>query len=445
MNDANNKKQIPFAIVAIAVLSLMCSVAQAEATAKRYEEVIELFIGQTDILSYRGVSRVSLGNGELADVKVLEDTAQILMIAKKTGVTDLRVWLKDGRQFSYLVRILSQPTEDILGQVQAHLSDIEGVQARLAGDKVIIEGQSLREEDTKRVQAVADQFASVANYVTPGGITLRGMIHLDVKVVEVRKNSLRRIGIDWSELTSGPTFGYLSDIATNDVFRGTLAPTPPELGAVLPSTLDAGSNNGFFGISSRIDSVINFLEQNGDARLLAEPKLTCRSGGEAEFLVGGEVPIPVTNLDGAIVVTFKQFGIILNMSPVSDPQGYISTRLEVEVSAIDRSLTVLGVPGFATRRTETDMNVKQGQTMVISGLFSSERSKDVDKVPGLGHVPVLGELFKSRQFRNNETDLVVFVTPSIVNSEHKINKDMLQHAADIQERADHDLRFHLKD
>src|SRR5690606_7116560 len=154
----------------------------------------------------------------------------------------------------------------------------------------------------------------------------------------------------------------------------------------------------------------------GDARLLAEPTLTCIIGGQADFVVGGEVPIPVQNQDGALNVMFKQFGILLNVEPQANAAGLIRTRLGVEVSSVDKANSVLGIPGFATRKTNTEMNVQSGATMVVAGLFSSEDAKTVAKTPGLGSIPVLGELFKSRQFRRGESELVVLVTPQLIEA-----------------------------
>ena len=412
--------------------------------AKTYDDTIELVAGQTDILSYRGVTRVSIGDGSLADVSVLDDAGQVLIIAKSSGITDLRIWTNTGEQFDYLIRIVDLPAGEILNQVREHLSDVEGVQARLVGDRVVIEGQSLRDSDLQKIDQVTELLPNVTSYVTSGGITVRSMIMMDVKVLEIRKNDLKNIGVDYADIIEGPTFGLISDLATNDVFRSTIAPIPEEAGILVPP-LDVGSRNGFFGISTRLTSFINLLEQEGIAKLLAEPKLVSRSGGQAEFLAGGEVPIPISNALGALNVTFKQFGIILRMAPISDAEGFISTNIEVEVSTIDPAVAVQGIPGFATRRTNTDMNVLQGQTMVISGLLSSEESKTVDKLPGLGSIPILGELFKSRDFRDNKTDLVIFVTPYIVDPDHERNQELLRFAEKIDTESDEALKFHLMD
>ena len=133
------------------------------------------------------------------------------------------------------------------------------------------------------------------------------------------------------------------------------------------------------------------------------------------------------------------------MSPVSAPDGYISTQVTVEISTIDESLRVMDIPGFLTRKTDTEMNVRQGQTMVISGLISNSASKDVEKLPGLGHIPILGELFKSRSFRQEESELLILVTPHIVKPEHKINRQLIQRASQLETRSNLAVKARLMD
>jgi pilus assembly protein CpaC len=214
-------------------------------------------------------------------------------------------------------------------------------------------------------------------------------------------------------------------------------------GSSLPLVL--GSNNHYLALTTVVDSVVNLLVNNGDARTLAEPTLTCISGGEADFLVGGEVPIPVQNQDGALNVIFKQFGIILNFAPRADDTGLIRTKVGVEVSSLDKAISVQGFPGFATRKTNTEMNVKSGASMVVAGLFSSEDAKTVVKMPGLGSVPILGELFKSRQFRRGETELVVLVTPQVIEVDSEDIKARLRQFDELKKRSDEALKPKLKD
>lgn len=417
---------------------------------ERLGEPLTVLVSQTIVLPAEGVTRVSIGDDSLLDVRVLTDVNQLLLIGKSEGITDIRIWSRNGDQLSHQVTILTEAPQNKLVQVNEALAEIEGVQARQVGNRIIIEGQVLTAQDYARVEAIAKLHRAV-NFTAPVGLNVEAMIYFDVKVVEIRKQSLTRLGIDWGDFLDGPTYSYIGDYSTNNLYRGTNIPRAADgsiianqaLGGAVP--LDAGGGNVFLGVSTSLTSTLNILANSGEARFLAEPKLVCRSGGVADFLAGGEVPIPITNADGSIAVEFKQFGIGLTLEPVSDPSGYISSKVGVEVSDIDPSIQVLGIPGFITRRTNTEMNVRDGQTMVLSGLLSSDRGKDVNKIPGLGNLPILGELFKSREFRDDETELVVFVTPSLVDPDHKINKAMLDHAQELRDSSDESLRFSLKD
>ncbi len=413
-------------------------------------EKLTVVVSQSIVLPAKNVTRVSIGDDDLLDVRVLTDVDQLLLIGKSAGVTDIRIWMRNGDQTSHQVSVLLEAPQNRLEQVRESLSAVEGVEARQVGSRIIIEGQVLTAQDYERVEAIA-QLHQAVNFTTPVGLNVEAMIYFDVKVVEIRKQSLTRLGIDWGDFLNGPSYSYIGDYSTNNLYRGTNIPLAADgsrivnqqLGNAIP--LDVGGGNVFLGLSTSLTSTLNILASTGEARFLAEPKLVCRSGGQADFLAGGEVPIPITNADGSIAVEFKEFGIALTLEPVSDPSGYISSKVGVEVSDIDPSIQVLGIPGFITRRTNTEMNVRDGQTMVLSGLLSSDRGKDVNKLPGLSKLPILGELFKSREFRADETELVVFVTPSLIDPDHKINRDLIDRAHQLRDSSDESLRFSLKD
>ena len=162
-----------------------------------------------------------------------------------------------------------------------------------------------------------------------------------------------------------------------------------------------------------LNSQLNLMEQNGTATILAEPTLSARSGSKASFLVGGEFPYAVSNLNGTTIL-FKPYGIRLDIEPRVDQSGVIRAKIMSEVSDIDTSVSTSGGPALRTRKTETEFNVMDGGTIVLSGLLKRDVSTSVDKVPMLGDIPVLGALFRSKRFQNNETELVVFVTPRAV-------------------------------
>jgi pilus assembly protein CpaC len=371
------------------------SFAQDEATSSAALQsapvsVLTLPVGQSLLMRYPDAKRVSAGDGAVIDVKVFDDTHEILVLGKHEGLTDLRLWGRDGSSTAYLVKVLGIPATDPQ---------------------------------------------------PPPALQPRPTILIKAKLIEVKKSALRDIGIDWADVAAGPVFGSLDEMVTNKHFR--LIPDSVQGLGGLP--LQLGSSNHYLAFTTVIDSVINLLVNDGDARLLAEPTLTCIDGGQADFLVGGEVPIPVQNQDGALNVIFKQFGIILKVEPQAGDAGLIRTKVNVEVSSVDKSISVLGIPGFASRKTNTEMNVQSGKPMVIAGLFSSEDAKTVVKFPGLGQLPILGELFKSRQFRRGQSELVVLVTPWLIDADSpEIQAHVEQYDA-LKKKSDETLKPKLKD
>lgn len=426
------------------LVMLVLAAALLSPVAAQYDRSLDMTVGHTHVLTVDRIARVAVGNGALVDVRVLEGDRQVLLIAQKAGVTDLRIWTTGGGLSSFKLRITERDAAEVQEAVRAQLLGVEGVEVRTESGRVLIEGRTLSEADTARVATVSKAYPEAVNSVAPAKFTMQGMVRLDVKVLEINRSALTQVGVDWDNAINGLTFGTIRNFHTNPHFNPTLSPTPPQLGDAVSAFNREGSAS-FAGIATRFGSVINLLMQKGLARLLAEPKLSCKSGGEAQFVVGGEVPIPVTNLDGAISVSFKEFGVILKMSPVSDADGFIATKVDVEVSTIDPSISVLGIPGFATRKTQTEMNVRDGETMVLAGLISSERSKDIEKVPGVGNLPIIGELFKSRRFRDRETELVVFVTPRLVSPASQENTQLIGRASELLQTTSEDLRFNIMD
>ena len=404
-------------------------------------EFLMINIGQSEVLSYENVTRVSIGDGKLIKVEVLRDSGQILVIGLARGTTDLRIWSKKSHIKHFRIRVQKDIPDNIYPKVKQQLSDIDGIQIREIDGDVVIEGSGLSENDMQRINTLRLIYPNIKAYVSESAVQLSNMIHMDVKVVEIKKSDLKNIGINWGNVINGPEYAFAGDFNTNAVYR----PTSELLANSTIASNSIGSSNPYFGITTHIKSVINLLSRDGHARLLAEPKLSCRSGGKAEFLAGGEIPLPVQSSDGSSSVTFKQYGIILKMEPVADSKGNVSTHISVEVSTVDDSIKVKDIPGFLTRKTETDMNVQQGETMVISGLLNTEISKNVERLPGLGNIPILGELFKSRSFRNNETELIVLVTPSIVNPAHKLVKERIQRAQHIIKQGNEAVKFKLLD
>ncbi len=256
---------------------------------------------------------------------------------------------------------------------------------------MVLEGKVETEQDAERAAKIAAAYKpNVVNLIE---VRNPRQVRIRTRFVEVRTDAIKRLGIEYF----GPDgeIGYGASGRIDKLTHG-FFPSPANL-----SNFD-------------VEATLNALAQKDSARILAQPTLVTLSGKEASFLSGGEVPI-VQQLADTFTVEFKEFGVLMNVKPVVDSDQNIATHIMTEVSSVAPEATASGVPQFRTRRAETDVKVKDGQTIVIGGLLNNEHARDaIRKVPWLGDIPVLGALFRSKDFRGNITELVVFVTPEVV-------------------------------
>jgi len=410
------------------------------ATSPPPDDILTVRQGQSLLVEYDGVTRVAVGNGDLVDVKVFEDDSEILLIALQPGKTDLRLWDGSGNPARFLLEVHDSNGGGAIDpdQLSDLLADVPGLEIEQLGTSTVVRGRAQSAADYDYVQQTVGRYPNVVSHLRAPTFDREPTIMLHARLLEVRTSALKDLGVEWSQFAQGPVFGYLRDFANNDLFRLTNAPDGTEV------PFRVGGSQRFSGISTSLSSTINLLMENGDARVLAEPTLTCVSGGSADFLAGGEVPIPVRDQFGTPSVEFKEFGIILKFSPLVDADRFIRTDVTVEVSAVDQSIAVLDIPGFLTRKTSTQMNVQEGETMVIAGLVSREDAKNVRKLPGLGQIPIIGELFRSRQFRNQQSELVVLVTPRIIDSGHERNRQYQERFDELNAEADENLSYSMR-
>src|SRR5690606_28497263 len=230
------------------------------------------------------------------------------------------------------------------------------------------------------------------------------------------RSQLQELGVRWNTETDGGMFAGLAwDGGTRrwDQRPGSAGePSPLSIPGV------AAPLAGYFGVNALLSARINAMAQTGTAVVLAQPQLLARSGATAEFLAGGEVPYSTVDANGNTNTAFKPYGVSLRITPQIERSGAVRSHIEVEVSSIDSALSVPNGPSLKTRRASTEFNVRSGQTLVLAGFLSREESRNVNKVPGLGDVPVLGRLFSSNRFQHNETELAIFVTPVVVSADH---------------------------
>lgn len=369
-----------------------------------------LHVGQAHVLEAPGVRRIAVGNGKVVQATTL-DERQVLLIPEAPGRSTLHLWNRQGVERVFTVDVLPVEAARTLGEVRA-LLDGTALTVRMVGDKVVVEGDPASDEQSSRLAEVAKRVPQVVNLA--GRVGLEPMIGMDVRIVEIRRTVLEELGVRWNARdVAGPTFGVVGDVLRTRALRpGGMADGLPGVVAQ-PRVAPFGAS---FGLASTFLSRLSLLVQNGDAVVLAEPRLSCRSGGSARFVAGGELPIPFsTAIGGTGGVVFKEYGVKFDVSPVALAGGMIAARLATEVSSINTEVAVNNVPGLLKRRAETEVNLREMQTIVIAGLISEDASRQVDKVAGLGDIPVLGNLFRSRLFRDQTSELVVLITPYLMD------------------------------
>jgi pilus assembly protein CpaC len=360
--------------------------------AERLPDTLDMFVGDSRVLG-ASAKRVAVGNGKVLSVSSIGSDG-LLFLGEGVGTTIVQLWLHDGTRHRLLVRVTETDLASTLVAVQSLVQDIAELQVRTVGTRIVLESAVASERAAERAAAVAALYPGVAINLV-GKASLDRMIHFDVKLVEVRRSKLRDLGIRWRSDIAGPQASVAADTAT-------------------PRALQTRPAQAYLGLLTEIDSRIRLLEEAGDATVVAEPTLSCRSGGAARFVSGGEVPIPIIDKLGGADVEYKEYGVILDVKPVADAAGGIAARIDTEVSQIDVAQQVLGVPGFLKRRSATDITMRDGETLVIAGLVNRLKSLAESGIPGLRRAPGVGRAFRARVQRDDSTELVILLTPRVV-------------------------------
>ena len=424
------KPTISFRLVALLALVIGCACLSPDATAQQKPEEITLVIGQIKSIPLSSkVVRVAIGNGKVISPTILE--TEMVLLGEVPGNTSMRVWTADGKQSNYEISVMGVD----LKRISEMLKSFPSVNLERVGDLVLLTGTASK-VDLSRIADIVKLFPSTHNAVREEGVTMRRMVYFKVQIVELKKSLGESIGVKWQNSITGPNAGLAANFQSNPNFRlPDKAPAPFNTEAKI-------SNEGygwrpFIGLTTSITSMINLAVDSGDAFILASPELSARSGGKAEFLAGGQIPILAAGTaNSPPTVTFKDYGIRLSIEPVADEKNNVVAVLKTEVSNVDLSNSVAGNPGFLTRKTDSEFNVQSGQTIVLSGLVNKELAADVSKLAGLGDLPVLGPLFRSKNYRSGRTDLVIFVTPTVIDPSSSINQGQLQKASEIEQKYD---------
>lgn len=401
------------------IIPMITACAAAVAGAQPALHTME--VGQTKVIRHASVSRVAVGNGQVVSA-VSVDGREVVLFAKQEGASSVHVWGPEGVIAAYDVQVRPAGWAQLHQEVQTLLSHIPNVRSSSVGDNIVIEGEDLGDDDRERVAALVRRFPRILDFT--GQVGWDRMVLLDVQVVELPSTHLRDFGVDWDAKSHGGLqTGMLWQAGGKAQLASGAAPAPLAM---------AGSGvGGYFGMNALLSSRISALAQQGEAVMLAQPQLLARSGATASFLAGGEVPYTTTDANGRSHTQFKPYGVSLNITPRIDRNGAIRSRIEVEASSVDMSLSVASGPALRTRRASTEFNVRSGQTLVIGGFLSRERSHEKKGLPVLQDIPGLSALFSTQRDRRTETELAIFVTPRIVSQDQPELAQRVQQGRDI--------------
>ncbi len=418
-----------------AVMSYPAAVSAQADGPPASELVLEIRKGQLLRLE-RPAAAVFVADPEVADVQAHSPTL-VYVFGRRSGATTL-----------YAV----DENEDVLLRrevvVEHHLSGLQSVIREVAPDSrievrsvdggIILEGAVRDAVKAQELREIAGRYLgeneTLINRLTVAAPT---QVNLRVRVAEVSREVTKLFGINWEGIFSPGDF--LFGLATGRAFTtgGGLPFLRSSDAGGVGNSLSGSYTNGDVSVNGIIDA----LEREGLVNVLAEPNLTALSGETASFLAGGEFPVPVgQDDDNSIQIQFKQFGVSLAFTPTVLNAGRISMRVRPEVSDLSDKgaikLDSLVIPALSTRRAETTVELGSGQSFAIGGLISNSTRNNLDKVPGLGDLPVLGPLFRSTRFQRSESELVIIVTPYLVapvgGAQLATPRDGLEDPSDLQ-------------
>ena len=415
-------------VAALALLAMLSvgvafgvGTAQAQVSAVNAPGSLDITLGKSVIVeSDVPITRVSIANPAIADAVVLSPR-QVYVTGGGVGVTNLTLWQAEDQ----VQQIYSISVHPDLGELKEQIYQLfpeeTGVRVATSREHITVSGTVSSAARLSHVLAVAEAYApgKVVNLLQVGGVQ---QVMLEVRVAEMNRELIRRLGINIGYLAGG------SDTWAATTLSGISAITGQQ-SVFSPGSIAKASPWGYVPVAA--NAVLRFttngddwtvffdaLKENGLAKILAEPTLVALSGQEASFLAGGEFPVPVPQSLGTTTITYKKFGVGLNFTPTVLGGNVISMRVSPEVSELDftNAIVLNGflVPAITTRRASTVVELRDGQSFAIAGLIKSTVREKLSKYPVIGDVPILGTLFRSSEFQKNETELIILVTPHLV-------------------------------
>src|SRR6266849_1915092 len=382
---------------------------------------INVLVGQSRVINFdRPVGRFSVSNPEIAEA-VLVTPDQVLVNGKAFGQVNFVAWEQSGGQYLVFDVYVRANLSLIDSQIRA-LFPKDDIRLSQANGSVVLSGSVSNPVTAAQAQSVVEAagFKTVNMLASP--VKNMAQVQLQVRVAEVNRNKVSDLGLSYSYQGS-PGNGVYANSGQG----------PSSLGNVTSGVLSGSISSALnlFVMAGNTMSMVRALQTQGALRELAEPNLIAMDGSTASFLAGGEFPVPIVQGGGgggntSVSIMFKEYGVRLNFKPTIIDEDHIRLELEPEVSTIDFSNGVkfdgFLIPGLRTRRAKTAVELRDGQSFALAGLLDNSETRSISKIPGLGDIPILGNLFRSTSFQKNESELMFIVTAQMVKP---VNRDDL--------------------
>jgi pilus assembly protein CpaC len=346
-------------------------------------------------------SEIVIGDPDVANVNPLTDRS-FYVLGTKLGTTGIALFDKDKQPVGNIDVEVTLDTKELASTIRANVPGTD-IHVDSANGRLILSGTAKDTIAAEKAKSIANRFSGDEQVINSVNVSSSQQVQLNVRFVEINRQAGRELGTKFSATYSAGRGGGVTFNSSPNASGNIPA------GEVIGSLLSGGFS---------ADVAITALEDKGVARRLAEPNLIARSGETASFLAGGEFPIPVSEENGVVTVSYKKYGVSLDFTPTVLADGLISLEIAPEVSSVDASSSYkigdISVPGFVVRRAKTSVDLKSGQSFMIAGLLQNENDTTTQALPGLGRLPILGPLFSSKAYQRHETDLVIIVTPYLV-------------------------------
>jgi pilus assembly protein CpaC len=374
-------------------------------------------VGKSMVLdNAMNIQRISLANGDLAEA-VAVNPREVLINGKAAGETSLIIWQQGGPRllFDLTVRASSSRLDNIRGQLARELPG-QDISVYQEGESVFVHGTAKDMVSADRAAAIGATLGKVVNLLHVVTPPEEPQILLKVRFADVDRSYSQQLGFNLFSTGATRTIGSTG--------TGQFAPpvvSAPSPGSPATAAISEALNVFLYRPDLNLGATIEALEAKNLLQMLAEPNVLAMNGKPASFISGGEFPVPVVQGGanvGAVTIQFREFGVKLNFLPTVTPRGTIRLQVSPEVSSLDYTngvvLNGFTVPALDTRKVQTEIELENGQSFAIAGLLNNNFNETIDKIPGLGNIPLLGKLFQSRVLTKSNSELLIMVTPEII-------------------------------